>query len=116
MKSHDYARRMQQIAEFLLSRPEFDTTTSVHMFFPIYDKDKFLGAVHAMGSGSKEFTTGSYPEVVYSPAAAPEIRVSIARDKVCRKVQDAVWECEPLLSAEEIAQVGEVPDSEGIPF
>ena len=110
MKSHEYAKRLQEIGEFLLSRPEFDTDGSPHVFFHLYSKDKFLPAVKALGAGTKEFTEGTFPEVIFRPTGADEIQVSIPRDKVCRKVQDAVWECEPILSADELEQVGTIPD------
>ena len=32
-----------------------------------------------------------------------KITMAIPRDKVCRKVQEAKWECEPLLTPEEEA-------------
>lgn len=119
MTSHEYANRVKEIADFLLSRPEFDTGGSPHFFLSFYDKDKFLLAVKALGTGTKEFTTGSWPEVVFKPTGAEEIKVSVPRDKVCRKVQDAVWECEPLLSTGEIEQIGVIPDAdagEEMPF
>jgi hypothetical protein len=119
MTSHEYAQRLQQLGDFLLSRPEFDAGGSPHIFLSFYNKDKFLPAVKALGAGTKEFTTGSWPEVVFKPTGADEIKVSVPRDKVCHKVQDAVWECEPLLSAGEIEQIGVIPDTdtkEELPF
>ena len=88
MKSHEYAGKMRELASFLESRPEFDTGTSPHIFLHFYDKEQFTGAVRALGTGKKEITDGVFAEVKFRPIAAPEVCVSIARDKVCRKVQD----------------------------
>lgn len=103
MTSHEYANRLKEIAEFLLSRPAFEVANMPLVLQMYYDKDKFLAAALSLGSGKKEFTDGSWPEVKFFPDACPEIRLSIPRDKVCRKVQDVVWECEPFLSPEEEA-------------
>lgn len=106
--SHDYARRLQEQAAFLLGKPEFKTESSPHAFFWYYgDKEGFLGAVKAVGSGKKEFTND---EVKFRPVGFPEITIYANRNSVCKKVQEAVWECEPLLSAAEEEQIEEVSD------
>jgi len=105
MKSHDYAQRLKEIGEFLLTRPEFETNTAPMLFFHMYKKEHLLAAVRSLGSGTKELTNGSYAEIKFKPTAAPEIIVSAARDTVCVKVQEAKWECEPLLSQAEEAEL-----------
>ena len=106
--SHDYARRLQEQATFLLSRPEFETDSTPHGFFWFCsDKEKFLAAVKAVGAGKKKFTDD---EVRFSPVDYPDITIYANRNSVCKKVQEAVWECEPLLSAAEEQQIEEVSD------
>lgn len=106
MTSYAYAQRLREIADFLLSRPEFEVVNGPYMFQMYYDKDKFMAAALSLGSGKKEFTEGAWPEVKFHPNDYPEIMLSIPRDKVCRKVQDVVWDCEPFLSQAEEAQLG----------
>lgn len=110
MTSHEYARRLQEVSQTLLSRPDFDTKSNgPHFFLSYWEKEEFLAAVKALGTGTKEFTTGSYPEVVFKPKDMPEVHVSIARDKVCRIVTPAIpaeYDCEPFLSPEEEASIG----------
>jgi len=101
MNSHEYAARLKAIADFLLLRPEFKAANKPMLFQMFYEKDGFLAAVKALGSGTKEVSGGAYPEVKFQSLACPELRLSIPRDKVCRKVQDVVWECEPFLSQQE---------------
>lgn len=103
MKSHEYGKRLKEIGDFLLSREEFETDIGPRLFFHYYDKDRFMNTVKALGSGKKTVSDGQWPECVFTPSSVLEIQVSIPRDKVCRKVQDIKWECEPFLSADEEA-------------
>ena len=103
MKSHEYANRLNALAEFLLSKPEFEFDSEPMLFQHYYDKEPFLDAVRALGAGSKEY---SETELIFRPSEHNELRIYINRDKVCRKVQQEKWECEPLLSPDEEAQVG----------
>lgn len=105
MKSHEYAQKLADTARFLLSRPEFETEMEPWVYLGNYwtDKDKFLAAVKALGAGVKEWGKDDLTFKVKSPA---EIVLSIQRSAVCRKIQEEKWECEPLLSPEEEAQIG----------
>jgi hypothetical protein len=110
MTSHEYALKMQRVAQFLLSRPEFTLPNYVDKFDDYLnyfsDKEKFIAAVRAVGPGTKE-VDGNYSTFVPGMDIG-EARLGIRanRDAVCKKVQDEIWECEPLLSPEEEAQVG----------
>lgn len=106
MTSHEYAQRLKEIADFLLSRPAFATANAPMALQMYYDKDKFMAAALSLGSGKKKFTDGQWAEVKFCPDGYPEIMLSIPRDKVCRKIQDVVWDCEPFLSAAEEASLG----------
>jgi hypothetical protein len=103
MKSHEYAQRLRELGEFLLTKPEFETESDLMIFEYFYTKDKFLAAARAIGSGSKEYTESDFR---FKPAGFNELTLYISRDKVCRKVQEEKWECEPILSPEEEATVG----------
>jgi hypothetical protein len=103
--SHDWARQMQQTAEYLLSRPEVEigrTIPSTYISF-YGDKKKFIDLVRATVPGRKSMDQWN---VAFIPSGAP-IHISINRDAVCRKVQEVKYECEPLLSPEEEAQMEE---------
>lgn len=106
MKSHEYGQRLVELGQFLQSRPEFDTPGKLSLYLSYWsDKDGFLAAVRALGSGTKEVEKGTLSEVRFIPTAAAEIQVSVSRDKVCTKVQEERWECEPLLSTAEEAEL-----------
>jgi len=101
MTSHELARRMAATADYLLSRPDFDTPCTDHsLYLGSYwdDKDAFIAAVKALGSGTKEYS-GS--DLQYNAATPMRIWTRINRNKVCRKVQEERWECESILSAED---------------
>lgn len=111
MRSHEYAQKLHEIAEFLESRTEFETNTKPReSFYFWFNKEDFLAAVKSLGSGKKVFS-GS--DLRYEVSGAP-ISVVISRDKVCRKVRDEEWECEPLLSPQEEETL--TPIGEDIPF
>lgn len=111
MRSHEYAQKLHEIATFLESKPEFETGATPRLsFYFWFDKENFLAAVRALGSGKKVFSGSDFR---YEVSAAP-ISAVISRDKVCRKVRDEEWECEPLLSPQEEETL--TPVGEDIPF
>jgi hypothetical protein len=104
--SHDWARDLQRTAEFLLSKPEVEIDripTTVAWFFS--DKVPFLALVRATIPG-KKVINGNY--VNFYPSGA-NLEFTVSRDLVCRKVQDVKYECEPLLSPEEDAEMEKAP-------
>ena len=108
MNSHEFAKRLHEIADFLLSRPEFKTAGTPFIFQSYYDKDEFLAAVKAVGSGKKsEENYTSHPDICFEPTGAPEITLRIAKNKLCVLVQPAVYDCVPFLSQAEEASLGE---------
>lgn len=111
MTSHEYARKLHELADWLLTRAEFpgpySNTPKVEFFYA--DKDNFLEAARALGSGRKRTISDQLFEFTPDTPEGTVFNINIARDKICRKVQDAVWECEPLLNREEEASVGAGP-------
>lgn len=103
MKSHEYAKQVIQAAEFIMSRPEFEAKCSSATLYLgwFWDKAPFLAAARALGTGKKEYSGTDLSYTVEDHGA--KITMSIHRDKVCRKVQEIKWECEPLLTPEEEA-------------
>ena len=102
MKSHEYAEKLKAAAEFLLAREDVEFVDRPP-FIPIsfYDKEKFIAAVRVFGSGEKKWT---YDELQFTPHGAAEIfRLYIARNTVCRLVRPAEYDCDPILSDEEVA-------------
>ena len=108
MKSHEFANKLEKLAEFLKSRPDFDTErVSVFQWLNFYNKDKFLAAAKSLGGGRKEVSGSDF---LFHPAhgiSGVDFYIGAPRDRVCRKVQDEKWECEPLLTPEEEAQIAE---------
>jgi hypothetical protein len=108
MKSHEYAEGMKQAAEFLLSRPEFETQMDPLVYLGYYlSKEKFLDVVRALGSGHKEYQNGAIK--FENEKHGAKIQVSIRRSEVCRLVKAAEYECVPLLSIEEEASLESAP-------
>ena len=108
MDSHELAKAMQDTAEYLLSRPSFETPSVSHsLYLGNYwdDKERFITSVKALGTGRKEYS-GS--DLIYRSATPVEIWACISRDKACRKVQEKKWECGPLLTSDE--EAGLVPE------
>ena len=107
MQSHAYAAKLKELAEFLLSKPEFETQGSPLFYSYQWTKEGFVAAVKALGEGTKEF---SDTEIKFNPTGGPKditMQVHAPRDKVCTLVKAAVWDCEPLLSVDELAEVGQ---------
>ena len=106
--SREYAKSLRKMADWLDARPEFPIG-GYHkplLLAEYYDKPDFLAVVKAVGPGKKNYTDGSFPKFEYTPVDGEFlVRVSIARDKVCTKVQEAKWECEPMLSPEDVEAI-----------
>lgn len=98
MTSHEWAIELNKTANLLLSKPEVEMETNPYVFAWFYDKERFLSAVRAFGQGKKQFTEHDFKFSVDGTV----LTMTIARSKVCRKVQEEKWECEPLLSEEEV--------------
>lgn len=107
MKSYNFADNLEKLAAFLRSKPEFETgTEKVYAFFSYYDKEQFLSAVKATGTGKKEFTDS---QIYFYPAingAAIHVRIEAPRNTVCRLVQEAVYDCEPFLAEKDEKELG----------
>ena len=104
MQSHTYAAKLKDLAEFLLSKPEFKVGTRPYFFSYQYTKEDFILAVRSLGAGTKEFTD---TQIKFKPTDMPVGGyVEAPRDKVCTLVKAAVWDCEPLLSASELEEAG----------
>ena len=118
MKSHEYAAKLKQAAEFLLSKDDVELDSGPRVFVPMSGggKENFLAAVRAFGAGKKDFDfpLSAFPYMYFTPTGQI-ITLSINRDAVCRKVQDVKWECEPLLSQDEMDAIG-AEQSQEIPF
>jgi hypothetical protein len=104
--SHAYAKALIEAANYLLDKPEFDTETAGPYIYlgHFWTKEKFLKAAKALGSFSKEYNDASLKIKNELPMGA-QVYMEVSRDKVCRLVQEAKYECEPLLSPEEEAEL-----------
>jgi hypothetical protein len=106
MTSHEYAQKLKIAAEFFLSKPEFKIRNSPILFSSYWsDKEAFLAAVKALGSGEKKYE-GESLKFIVTITEGLTFDVEVSRSAVCRLVkpaQPAVYDCEPLLSQEEEA-------------
>ena len=109
MKLHELAKKMQEGAEFLLSRPDADLGPRVPELYLgwHYEKNDFINIVKALGSG-KKIINGT--DVIFETIHGMRFWLTVPRDKVCKMVtpaKPAVWDCEPLLSPEDEASLGQ---------
>lgn len=96
--SHDYARELHRVADWFLERPEFIWPYSEpgeSVFLYTSSKEEFVRIVRALGSGKKEFTETAVKYTVSIPPS--RIQVEARREVLCRLIQPAQWECDPLL-------------------
>jgi len=106
--SHDWARELQKTAAFLLSKPEVDLKHScpetICTFYGEIEKEGFLDLVRAIKPGKKHI--GEY-YVTFRPTGVVNLQLSINRDSICKRL-NPVYECTPLLSKEEDAEMESV--------
>jgi hypothetical protein len=105
MTSHEYANKLKELSDFLLAKPEFDFYSNsgrIRLYFGS-SKEKFIKAAKALGSVTKTYKDG---DIEVAPVDHPIFVLYANRDTVCRKVQEEKWECEPLLSQAEEAEIG----------
>lgn len=100
--SHEWARELQETAAFLFSKPDVEIGPKIPetrgWFFN--DKEVFLNLVRALKPG-KKVMSDSY--VDFWPNGA-HIQLTISRSLVCKRLNPE-YECEPLLSEEEDAEM-----------
>jgi hypothetical protein len=105
MKSHEFAAVLKTTAEHILNRPDVEFESSnPYVFAHFYEKAIFVKAAMAMGAGKKEFS--NCDDLHFTPTGTC-LTMVIPRNKLCRKIQDVKWECEPILSTEEVEQLAE---------
>lgn len=90
MTSHEYARELQKTVDHILARPDvpFDGGAPF-LFLSFWEKEAFVVAARAMGAGIKKFQND---DLHFEPTGTC-ITMVIPRATVCRKIQDAKWEC-----------------------
>jgi hypothetical protein len=107
MTTREYAAGLRKIADFLDSRPEFETDIAPSLSLYYYHKEKFIVAAKALGSATKIFSDGDYAMLRLTAKDAP-VTLGIQRDKVCKKT--VTYDCEPLFSPEEVAEILATPE------
>ena len=112
--SRDYAKKLRELADFLDNRPEFPLpdysdlhyrSRGIETLRYYSEKAPFLAAVKAVGTVTKCADGSDFMLV----AANGLLQLCASRESVCRLVkpaQEAVYECEPLLSQAEEAAIG----------
>ena len=109
MNTRELAEALRDIATYLDTISPFDAESYaivsekkkgiIGVSIGYCSKEKFVDAVKAVGSATKEYTEGEYSQLQVTAKAFP-LTVSISRDKVCKRV--VKFECEPLFSNEEL--------------
>lgn len=113
MTSHEYAGKLRQLAARLeevaaFELPDYHESyikeSGLERFSYHFDKTGFLAAVRALGKGRKVIAGDDLRFV----GADELLHLSIYRSEVCKLVkpaQPAEYDCEPLLSQAEEAQL-----------
>lgn len=109
MKSKEYTEHLRTVAAALDAREEFEfdfatifnhDAKGINTTLNFDDKAQFVSAAKTIGAADKEYGEGEYANFQLVSKTLP-LKLSISRDKVCRKV--VKFECEPLFSTEELA-------------
>lgn len=111
--SHEWAKKLRETADVLESRPECEMAGEARVLVSFYgnsNKEAFIAAVRALKPGIKKIDQ----EYVNFYPSGTILNLYINRDAVCRKVQDVKYECEPLLSPQEDADMEQVATAEPI--
>jgi len=98
MNTREYAVELRKAADFLDTRPAFklESYETGTTRFTFWNKASFVAAAKAIGDAKKEYT--SFDDLLLTSKHA-KVVLSIARDKVCRKI--VTFECDPLFTPEE---------------
>ena len=118
MNTREYAQQLRAHAEELDGLPEFEVPGYfVHTFEDLryyVDRKEFVSAVRALAPGVKQIVED---KMYFRPKNAT-FSLCIDRSQVCKMVKPAQWDCEPLLSDDEMVTVDEASaqETEGIPF
>ena len=101
--TRELAEVLRNTAAFLDSIDNFETDGLFCIVdtpsLTYYERDKFVAGVKAVGDATKSYGSGEYANLNVTAKAFP-FKLTISRDRVCRKV--VKFECDPLFSAEEI--------------
>lgn len=95
--SHEYAQELQRLAAELLARPAFPVghcSNHIHLD----SKAEIVDAVKALGSGKKTHGDSYFFDFVPAFAGPSNFTISCPKSLLCRKVQEEVWACDPLLA------------------
>ena len=111
LTSHEYARQMQAVAQWLLDKPEFklpdyETEYSERLNY-FSDKEGFIRAAKVLG-GKKDVSHDGDYRLVTEHLSGFRFTLVANRNAVCRIVkpaQEAEYECEPLLTQQEEEEV-----------
>lgn len=105
MMSHEWAQVLRDTAMVLEAKANVQMGGEPKILNSHYGrKEEFLAVVRALKPGKKRIDAEISGYVNFTPAGTC-IEVYINRDVMCRKVKEAEYECEPLLSAEEDAEM-----------
>ena len=111
MKAIDAVENLRKLADLLEKHPEAKIGTA-YFSIGFYEKDSFLAMARDLPRPfEKTYGDGEYGELSVSfgdIAKSGWVRLSIPRKTACRLVEPAkpaVYDCDPILSADEEAQL-----------
>ena len=102
---------LREMLDWLEDNPhvEVNLPSGSHKWFPSSCKDGFLATAKKLGNCEKDFSDADDFSLIKHFGTA-SIRLTIPRSAVCRKVtvmkEVEDWECDPLFSTAEIAEIG----------
>ena len=99
--SHALAANLIALGEWLKSRPEFPVAWGAAYVHENYtEREQFIAAVKACGSGTKTVREWTTPVMVFKPTLPADqiVLLEIDQSTLCRLIQPAVYDCPPLLA------------------
>lgn len=72
------------------------------MWINLESKEQTADAIRSLGSGAKSFGDNEFRFLANSPEGT-HVEISVPRNKVCKLVRAAEYDCEPILTPEEAA-------------
>lgn len=91
--SHDYAKKLKELAVFLEERPPFDIqgTNEPFIFFSMTSKNGYTAARSALGGGEPKIGSYSISVEVESPRGT-SITIKADKETVGKKISEEKWE------------------------
>ncbi len=91
----EFIQGLRALADRMEEVPELEIPTYTQFYISTYEKTDLLSKIRQFGGTWKKSLSWGETEVTLDSAHMP-VRLSIPRDKVCKKI--VTWDCEPMFS------------------